>query len=340
MTKQPPIRLALIGAGIYARDAHVPALQTLADRFEVAAVYSRTRANAEALAAAIGPAVEATTDLDALLARDDIEAVDILLPIHVLPEAVERALAAGKHVLSEKPIAPTVARGRALLARWQEGGAGQAWMVGENWRYEPAFVRAAEWVAAGQIGRPLLAQFSLHVDFSPGGAKYYATAWRREELYPGGMVLDGGVHHVAALRLVLGEIVGVQAAITQARDDLPPADTLSAALEFAGGALGSYSVTFATGAPWPPTLHITGTEGALWVQRGQLRLTTGGETRRRDLPDDQGVANELAAFAAAIRDGQPHRNTPAEALRDVAVIEAFLTSAETGQRIVPEPVAG
>ena len=98
-----------------------------------------------ALASQFEAPVEIFTDVDALLAREDIEAVDILLPIELMPEIVEKALLAGKHVLSEKPVAPTVERGRALLAVPTRG----VWMVAENWRYMESFYQAAERLAQG-----------------------------------------------------------------------------------------------------------------------------------------------------------------------------------------------
>ena len=110
-----PIRLGLIGAGVFMRDDHVPALKALTDRFDGVAVYSRTRTSAEALQAHLPHPADIYTDLDQLLARPDIEAVDIVLPIENLPWAVEKALAAGKHIISEKPITPDVATGRRML---------------------------------------------------------------------------------------------------------------------------------------------------------------------------------------------------------------------------------
>jgi predicted dehydrogenase len=133
-----PIRLALIGAGIFARDAHVPALRTmgdpLGDRFEIVAVYSRTRATAEALLPLLPGKPDICTDLTTLLRRSDIEAVDVLLPIEALPAAVDMALAAGKHVVSEKPLAPDVASGRRLLNIYANHPQ-QVWMVAENVRF-------------------------------------------------------------------------------------------------------------------------------------------------------------------------------------------------------------
>ncbi len=328
-----PIRLALIGAGIYARDEHLPAIQRLDETFHIVAIYSRTQASAAALAAALPHPVDLYTELDPLLARDDIEAVDILLPIDVMPAVIESALASGKHVVSEKPLALDMATGRRLM----QARRGQVWMVAENWRYEDAFQQAAHIVQGGEIGRLLLFHWAHYVPMTPDN-KYYATPWRRSGSYPGGFLLDGGVHQVAVLRMILGEIREVSAFITQMRADLPPADTLSAALQFDSGLIGAYTVTYTTAAPWPPALHIVGERGAVRVHRGELQITRSGETTNLPIIAGKGVEWELAAFAAAIRHGSTHANTPEQALQDLAVVEAMLRSAESRRAIQPERI--
>ena len=338
MDMSEPIRLALIGAGVFARDVHVPALRALENTFNIVAVYSRSAASAMALAGQLPGQVNTYTDLRALLARDDIEVVDILLPISVMPEAVELALRAGKHIISEKPITPTVAIGRRLLDLYAQG-AGKVWLVGENWRYEEAFEQAAAIVHSGEIGRPLLCHWVVHNPINPDN-KYYSTPWRRAGDFPGGFLLDVGVHHVAVLRWLLGEIAHVSAVKTQIRPDLPPADTLSATLQFESEVVGVYLATYAVNASWPPALHITGETGSLRVHRQDLEVIHEGVTRTIPITAHQGVKAEMADFAAAIRRGQLHRNTPEQALQDVAVIEAMLRSAETGRSVAPEKIVG
>lgn len=333
-----PIPLALIGAGVFMRSVHLPALLRLEQAFRIVAVWSRTRDSAATLAGMIPYPVEVVTDLDALLAREDVAAVDIALPIQVMPDVVARALAAGKHVVSEKPIAPDVMAGRKLL-NLHRARPDQVWMVAENWRYEAAFVRAAELVQAGAIGRPIACQWTILTPMTPQN-RYYHTAWRRAGDYPGGFLLDGGVHHVAALRLILGEIGMVSAVATQVSPDLPPLDTLSATFHFAGGALGSYLVSYAADAPWKNYLLITGNEGALRVKRGVVELARSEEVERIDCPIYNGVEDELAAFAQAVQTGTSHRNTPVEALRDVAVVEALLLAADAGVSVAPARVKG
>lgn len=340
-----PLRLALIGAGTFARDAYLPSLAPHPEAIQVAAVYSRTLANAQALAARLPYPADASDDLDALLARPDIEAVAVLLPITHMPETIAAALSAGKHVLSEKPLAPDLAAGRALLAHYartqQTHHPGLVWMVGENWRYEEAFLHAAGLVRDGVIGDPLTCTWSFYIPITERN-KYYHTQWRRDGSFSGGFPLDTGVHHVAVLRLILGEIEQVSAVARQASPDLPPVDTLAATLRFENGALGTYLATYTAGAPWPSHLQIVGTRGSLRVERKWLEVTTTGEagdkTEQITCPGFDGVEKELLAFARSVRHGEPHRNPPQQALQDLAVMEAILDAAQQGRPITPERV--
>ncbi len=326
-----PIRIALIGAGIFAQNAHVPALLALPERFEIVAVYSRTRATAAALAQRIGPDVALYTELAPLLARPDLEAVDLLLPIPIQADFVESALLAGKHVISEKPIAPDSARAQRLIELHAQRPA-QVWMVGENWRYEAAFARAAALIDEGAVGRAVVAQWSRFAALKPGNP-YYTTAWRRSG-FAGGLLLDGVVHLAAALRMVLGEVATVTGMVEQVAPDLPPADTLAAVLRFASGATCSLQVSYAVDSPWGAPLTIVGTEGSLRVDRGFVEIARPGvAVARSECGKFHGVQRELAAFADAIQHGAPHRNSPAEGLRDLAVVEALLAAHISGQAV-------
>ena len=329
-----PLRLALIGAGIYARDAHIPSLRNLGDQFEIVAVFSRTAESAAARIAEIQAfqpetVIDAYTNLAALFARDDIDAVDIVLPIHLLPAAIEQALAAGKHIISEKPIAPDVATGKQLLKCYTQH-AQQVWMVAENWRYESAYRMAAEIVARGEIGQPRTCHWALHLPITPE-TKYYKTAWRHGGTVAGGWILDGGVHHVAVLRATMGEIDAVSAVATSHSSLLQPPDTISATLHFVNGAVGTYLATYASKAAWWPELFIVGEQGSLRVTRDKIVLTKeSADPQTIACPKFDGVELELAAFGRAIHNSMSHLNTPPERLRDVAVVEAMMRAAEQG----------
>lgn len=277
--------------------------------------------------------ITATDDLDALLARGDVEAVDIALTIATQPDAVRRALAAGKHVISEKPVAATVAEGRALLGD-TAGYTNLVWMIAENWRYEPSLIAAQQIVVSGGIGRVISADFPFYVAMNPDN-KYYHTAWRREGSYQGGFILDAGVHHTAALRMLLGEASQVRALATLHNPNLPPLDSLSGAIRFESGVIASYHVTFAVGVPFATAITVAGEGGTLRVSTDQLTIYRDGGEMIHSFERD-GVFGELRAFADAIRHGTAHMNAPIEGLRDVALIEALLNAAETGTPVTPE----
>jgi len=328
------LKLALIGAGTFVRKAHAPAWAALQERCQVVAVCSRSHESAEAVASMLPEPVAIYDHIPSLLAMEKLDAVDIVLPIPLMPEVTALALKSGIHVVSEKPMAPTVDQAKPLLEIHRQHP-GQVWMVAENWRYEEAYVQAGQAIRDGAIGRPLTCDFSLQLPVPPGSPNY-RTAWRRGGGFPGGFLLDGGVHHAAGLRLVLGEVESVGAVVAQQRDDLPPADTLAAWLRFASGVIGSYTVTYAAGSPLCDNgLHVTGTEGSLRVTGSKLVIQRGEEQTEDNFGPPFSTHRELAAFVESALTGVPHRNSPVEALADLALVEAMLRAAESGtaQRI-------
>lgn len=327
-----PIRIGLIGAGIYMRDTHAPAYRLLSHQFEVVAVFSRTHEPAARLAATFDSNPFTTTDVDHLLAREDIEAVDIALPIDHMPRIVEKALRAGKHVISEKPAAPDLTEGRRLAAVAAQFP-NQTWMVAENWRYEAAYTIGRSLLADGVIGTPLFMTWTICTRMD-SSSPYYATEWRRSPTFQGGFLFDVGVHHAAALRSVIGEIAQVSAQMKQMRQDLPPADTLSAVLTFENGILGSYACTFAPNATLPPYLTILGSDGTLKIDRPHLEIIKGQEVERRQMWDahPRSIVTLLQDFAAIVRGEKPNdTGNVVEALRDIAVMDALFRSAASGK---------
>ena len=115
------LRFALVGAGVIGK-VHAEALAALPDVAELVAVVDRDPAKARELAARYG--AESATDLDAVLRRDDVDAVTICTPSGVHADGAVAALDAGKHVVVEKPIDITLAEigerrvGKECRSRW------------------------------------------------------------------------------------------------------------------------------------------------------------------------------------------------------------------------------
>lgn len=350
-----PLGIAILGAGIFAIEAHLPAIASLSKshpqvEVQLKAVYSRSEKSASSLASKASelglgePTVYHDPDVDTLLAREDIHAVILILPIPAQPALIRKALAAGKHVLSEKPIAPDVAAGRALIAEYDAQYRSElVWRVAENFEAEPAHLAARKLISDGKIGR--VVSFSARaVANVERGSKYWSTSWRTVPEYQGGFLLDGGVHTAAALRTILPQrITHLCGFASLTREHLVPHDTTHAVLKCAdagseAGAHGILELSFA-GAPGSGVangISVTGTKGWLGITSAasKIRVAVRMHEQEEEVTEypQSGVEAELVAFFDAItnvKQGAEGSNTlgdPSGALWDVALVEATLNS--------------
>ena len=158
---------------------HLPAIQ-ISPKFRLKAVYSPTQATAETLANSAG--VDAYFDipdsprsLNALFARQDVQAVTIALPISKQPEIIIRALQAGKHVLSEKPIAMDVATAERLMDDHENLSGTALWSVGENFRFMEPMMWGFKKL---QEQKGIVETFSVKLyNFVDEGDKLLKTKW-------------------------------------------------------------------------------------------------------------------------------------------------------------------
>lgn len=151
MTDRNVIRLGIIGTGLAVEKLHWPALKRLSDRFQVTAFANHTKPKADHFAEYSQTPIDAySADYHDLLARDDVDAVLISLPIDLLLTVTADALAAGKHVICEKPLATTVQDAAELadLARV----AGVVTAVPFVYRYYPTVREARARIASGSTG--------------------------------------------------------------------------------------------------------------------------------------------------------------------------------------------
>ncbi|KAF2200368.1 NAD(P)-binding protein [Delitschia confertaspora ATCC 74209] len=334
------IGIALIGSGIFAKEEHLPAIQATGGLLSLKAIYSRSLKSAQSLSEGLSDVELYSEDregygFDELLKREDVKGVVMALPIPVQPDYIKRALSAGKHVLAEKPISKDVKTATELL-NWynstiKTSSSAPTFTIAENFRYLDSFVYASSQVA--QLGRVL--QFRTRVSslVQPGG-KYYETSWRKTPEYQGGFLLDGGVHFVAATRLMLGEAnapISTSAFSTQLQPHLPPVDTLDATFRLKSGGSGTMSLSFGTS--FSGSEYAVACEGGtVWVSRGKVVVTKEGKEEVREFAEEgNGVKQEIRAWGESLERGQANeRQSPEEALVDLKLIEAMLTSGEKG----------
>jgi predicted dehydrogenase len=187
------INVAILGGGFMGQ-THAGAWSALAGRARVVAVSSRSHERAARAAALCG--AEATDDLYGPLERGDVDVADICLPTPQHREAAERAFAAGKHVLLEKPIALTLEDADAIVAAGER--AGKLLVVGLVLRFWPEYVELRRIAASGELGRPLAAS-ALRLSPPPGW-----NDWMIDPARSGGVCVDLMVHDFDAVSAVLG----------------------------------------------------------------------------------------------------------------------------------------
>jgi predicted dehydrogenase len=260
------------------------------------------------------------------------------LPILAQPEYIKKALAAGKHVLAEKPVAKDLATAEELLSWTQNPSNTSAiYTVAENFRFIDSYTWASKQVTS--LGRILTFRVRVAA-MVQAGSKYYETAWRKKPEYQGGFLLDGGVHFVAATRLLLEgggqKIKKISAFTAQLQEHLPPVDTLNASMQLDNGSSGTFSISFGTTDTGSEYL-VACEKGSVHVARGKVTVTKDGqEAETKAFPHEgNGVNQEIGAWAESLVNGKRNEmQSPEEALKDLEILETCLRSGEQGGKPV------
>lgn len=287
-------------------------------------------------------------DYHALLRDDEIDVVHICTPHHLHKEMVIGALAAGKHVFCEKPvamnrleaaeIAAAVARAPGLLAVCYQN------------RLNPTSRQIRCELAGGTLGKMLGMKAVL--TWSRGGGYYTRSPWRGRYATEGGsLLINQAIHTLDLMQWFAGGVTRVKgvvdsgelAAVTEAED------SAMATLHFRNGARGLFyaSNSYTTDAPLLLEIHCEA--GMLQLRDNQLwRCCAGGRTHliSDPSPDDDAKAYWGAGHLAAIRQFYQtlhHPTVPAdytavdEAQKSLAIVEAIYHSSQTRQWITVNP---
>jgi predicted dehydrogenase len=303
----------------------------------------------------------AYTDLDALLADPAVDAVEILTPTHLHHDHVLAALAAGKHVSCQKPLANSVAEGRAMAAAAE--AAGLILRVGECFRHYPPLELAKRLIDDGAIGKPtnLRTRTVVGQTESPfqAGLDIEGYLWRMTETSPGGHLFDDMIHKYAvALWLLDQDIVSVQAVVRRRDHYFEP---LAALFEYEDPeVLGTMEVSYAP-QMWLRSAYygadeffeVQGDEGFLWVTRctGQLLdlpavvLYDGSKgsqttTSFPSVDDDWGMGFRRSAthFIDAVVDGVPAEMSAGDAIKALQLCFAVYQAGNTRRPVDPRTI--
>ena len=323
--------MALIGAGIFARETYVPNIDAQGGaRIQLTAILSRSAGPIEETLSALkhssGDQVLRFIGSEGeehffAQARDICDAVIIVVPIPLLGGYVERCLALGVHVLSEKPVAMTSTEARRLITlyRGERQCASCLWHVAENYRLEPAVSYARGLVQRHAPLRPKTFSLIALRQQSPT-SKFAVTTWRAQPAYSGSFVLDGGIHFVALLRTILGaDITDMQA--TYEERSVCEVGTCGACR--VGDAMGTFLIRYGLFSSVVCRLDVYFDDAILSIIQhkgeGWEVAMTGTETRRFPFG---GLEAEFEVWLRACEAGEEAGElSPEEALTDLIVVE-------------------
>ena len=293
-------RLAVIGAGTFARTVLLPQLEGAAD---IRTIVTATGASARATAARFGSA-SASTDVETAIADPDVDAVMIATRHDSHADLVCRALRAGKHVFVEKPL--TIEHGELDAVAEALADAAGTLTVGFNRRYAPLAVRLRG--ALGGSG-PLMAHYRVNAGRLPH------DHWTRDPLVGGGRIVGEVCHFVDFLAFLCGAPPsGVTAAAVSGASE-PRDDCIAATLTFPDGSVGTIHYSALGDAALPKERVEVLSESGAGVLDDFRRLELYRQGKREETKGrrDKGHAAEIQAFLEACRTGVPAQE-PAELL--------------------------
>ena len=320
------VRLASIGTGRWAGELADAVARS--GQAEVVSGWARRPEGREAFGEKFG--CRPAGSLEELLADPEVQGVIITTSHQSHREMIEQAAAAGKHVFVDKPFTNTVEDGLAAIAAARD--AGVLLQVGHQRRRTPAKRKIKSMLEAGELGDVETVVTNQSI---PNGFKMPETAWRWDpEQSPLGSMTSLGVHKIDTINYLVGPVRRVSAFTRPGR--LKPIDEATVlALELESGALATLTTSFFT--PVVNDTTVFGTDAAAWSTKGGAKLKIQGrddpEPVEVELEPIDELADQMAAFAAAVRGEAPVEVDGEAGLAVIAVMEAAVESAESGRAV-------
>jgi predicted dehydrogenase len=272
---------------------------------------------------------------DELLKDDAVQCVATLLPHDLHEQYATEALSAGKHVVCEKPLAPTVAECDRMLAAASR--AGRKLFPVHNRVYDLAIEKMHEVVDAGQIGEVVLAQ-TTGFEAPPT-----VQSWLATPRGGGGVLMSQAVHPMYALRWLLGDVARVSCLFGDRKVvDMTAEDTAVVLLKFKSGVAGEMTCTFGIAhGPLDHSITFHGSDGYLNMSQRRLWAISPKRFGDKELHEIEVRETDHAAaframwedYARGILEGVPTRQTGEDGKRAVEIVQAAYRSNAEGRTV-------
>jgi len=334
-----PYNVAVIGAGKWSEN-HLAGWRAQSD-VNVTWVVRSSEERAKQKATAWGvPNWSAT--YQEVVRREDVDIVDILLPHDLHAEAACLALSHGKHVVLEKPLAPTLREAKRIAEAARQYQ--RKVMISENWVYSTWVQKARALMTKGEIGTPFMIRSLLDMDVRAG---FVGLDWRYSlARMGGGALLDAGTHCVSACRFLLGEIREIGALMSNHGfgEIAPMEDTCLLLMRFESGASGSLALTWLAQRERPRSeFIILGDKGTIEfdTHSRQFFLTTNKRRAEEfDLQPSRGFVEQMRHFVECLRENKTPLTSPEEQIGTLRAILAAYRAAESGRWVCVGEIDG
>ena len=348
------IAVGILGAGNIS-DTHARAAQSIPG-VQVVAVYGQNKEKTAKLAAAHN--ARAFDSLNDFLDHRPLDIVAIGSPSGLHAEQGIAAAERGLHVLVEKPLDTTTARGDTLIGAAERAGVKLGVFFQD--RLKPDVLKMKAMVDAGALGTAILASGRVKWYRPPN---YYGDSrWRGTfALDGGGALINQAIHTLDLLLHFFGPIVSVDARTATRLHSIEVEDTAVATFQFASGALGTFEASTAVFPGYPRRVELTGSRGTVVLEHDSLLTVDlgsdpaqptalGSDPKAAEAPTQDLTAKPQNVASPTVSDATPHRrvfedfiraidtnSTPAcdgrEGRRSVEVVDAIYASARTRQPV-------
>lgn len=342
------IGFGIVGCGMIS-GFHAKAIAELEDAVLVAG-FDTVPVAAERLAGETG--CQAFTDLNEMLANDQIDVVTVGTPSGAHLEPAMAAIEAGKHVIVEKPLEVTLDRCDTLIQAAEKRGVVLSTVFPSRFHQNSMELKRA--IDGGRFGRLTMAD--AYVKWYRTQEYYDSGDWRGTwELDGGGALMNQAIHSVDLLTWLMGPVRAVTAHVaTLAHERIEVEDLAVATLQFANGALGVIEATTAAYPGYLKRIEVHGSTGSAIIEEEDIKewsflvpeardddvrkrmsgvTDTGGGASDPSSIGHHGHAQQFQDVVAAIRDGRQPKIDGSEGRRSVEIILAIYKAAETGQTV-------
>jgi predicted dehydrogenase len=341
-----PIRVGIIGAGLAWERLHYPAFQELADKFKIAAVCDVDRDKAENWAKKLNLDLQRDvfTDFRVMIERNDLQVIDIMVPIAQNYPVAEVVARSRKAIILEKPMGATLEQARAAMELPRRYGI--MMMIAENYRYSEEFNLIRDLIREKKVGDPIFFVYHNTSCFPCSMIKdtFSATEWRQHPQYLGGDILDAAIHNLAGLRHVFGGIKYLHAFGVPQKDDFSPYAAITVNLNFINGVIGEFSYYPAGQEVQRPLigLRIFCTNGMIYLEDANCGIINvfynNGHHEMVKFRPMRGYYNELLNFYNSLIGKETIAVTPEMELGDVKTVFAILQSIAEQEVVIVDRV--